>query len=224
MKLKQLKTNWDNLLQSLKVDLLLGELIFNDLATAYSNSTRYYHNLQHIEQLLTVANLMKDEAKNFSVIELAIWFHDVIYDSQAQDNEVKSAAYAEQVLTSLEIDNCMIQSVKQLILKTQFHQTNLEDYDSQIFLDVDLSILGASQTEYQIYSQAIRQEYSWLSQASYYVGRIKVLESFLARSRIYYTEYLFNRLESQARFNLQQELQQLKFVFRKNIFNTYKIM
>lgn len=205
MKFKKLKAHWDNLLQSLKVDLLLGESIFNDLVTAYSNSTRYYHNLQHIQQLLTVANLMKDEAKNFPVIELAIWFHDVIYDSQAQDNEVKSAAYAEQVLTSLEIDDLTIQSVKQLILKTQSHQTDLEDYDSQIFLDADLSILGASQTKYQIYSQAIRQEYAWLSQSDYYLGRKKVLESFLARTRIYQTEYLFKQLENKARFNLQQE-------------------
>ncbi|AFZ36169.1 hypothetical protein Sta7437_2639 [Stanieria cyanosphaera PCC 7437] len=205
MKLEKLKDNWDNLLQSLKVDLFLAEPIFNDLVTAYSNSTRYYHNLQHIEQLLTVANLMKDEAKNFSVIELAIWFHDVIYDSQAQINEEKSAVYAEQVLTHLKIDDCIIQSVKQLILKTQTHQTNFEDYDSQIFLDADLSILGASQTEYQIYSQAIRQEYSWLPQADYCFGRKKVLASFLARTRVYHTEYFFNRLESQARFNLQQE-------------------
>jgi predicted metal-dependent HD superfamily phosphohydrolase len=206
MKLRQLKVKWDNLFQSLKINLLLDESIFNDLVNAYSDPTRYYHNLQHIEQLLTVANLMREQASNFPVIELAIWFHDVIYDSQAQDNEVKSAAYAEQVLTRLEIDNWIIQSVKQLILQTQIHQTTSEDFDSQFFLDADLSILGANQTEYQIYSQAIRQEYAWLSKADYYLGRKKILESFLARTRIYQTEYFFNHLEDQARANLQQEL------------------
>ena len=97
---------------------------------------------------------------NFSAIQLAAWFHDVIYEPQSKDNEEKSSMYASQALTQLNLPIDTIKLVQNLILNTKHHQPLSTDIHSQIFLDADLAILGASQLDYRAYSQEIRQEYA----------------------------------------------------------------
>jgi predicted metal-dependent HD superfamily phosphohydrolase len=45
---------------------------------------------------------------------------------------------------------------------------------------------------------------------AYQTGRIRVLESFLQRDRLYYTDLLFDELESIARTNMINEIRLLK--------------
>ena len=91
-------------------------------------------------------------------------------------------------------------------MATKGHQIDPNDADLGIFLDADLAILGTSPTEYQAYARSIRQEYRWVADADYRAGRTQVLASFLQRDRLYFTDLLFNELESIARFNIQQEI------------------
>jgi len=55
-------------------------------------------------------------------------------------------------------------------------------------------------------AQAIWQEYSWVPEASYKAGRMQVLQAFLQRKRIYWTELAYAALEGQARENMQREI------------------
>ena len=59
------------------------------------------------------------------------------------------------------------------------------------------------------YARTIRQEYAWVSEADYRVGRRRVLERSLARPRLYLTEALFSTLEQPARDNLRREIESL---------------
>ena len=77
-------------------------------------------------------------------------------------------------------------------------------------MDADLAIIGADPARYQAYQHAIRREYSWVADTVYQAGRIQVLESFLDRDRLYYTDLLFDELESIALYNIQQEITFLK--------------
>ncbi|HEY9652182.1 MAG TPA: hypothetical protein V6C95_16075 [Coleofasciculaceae cyanobacterium] len=197
------------MLQPFEVDSKVKRKVFLALVTAYSSSTRYYHNLDHIQQILETVEQMRSQAVNFPAIQLAAWFHDVIYDSRANDNEEQSAAYAETSLKALKLPITLIASVKFLILNTKTHQAQLDNIDSQILLDADLAILGASESNYKNYTQAIRQEYSWLPDEAFRTGRQQVLQNFLQRNRIYLTELLFLRLEEKARGNMQAELMDL---------------
>ena len=209
LKKELLKQNWFGLLDKLQGNLSLSKTVFDELITAHTNSARYYHNLNHVWHLLTLANSIEAIAKYPSAIELAAWFHDYVYDPQAKDNEVKSAMYAEETLTKLNIDSNLIDLVKQIILSTQKHQPLLDSIDNLLFLDLDLSILGASGDRYWQYAADIRKEYSWLGDRDYQLGRKQVLTSFLARGRIYYTDYFYQRLEHQARDNLVKEIESL---------------
>jgi predicted metal-dependent HD superfamily phosphohydrolase len=191
--------------------------LFQLLTTAYTAPNRHYHNLEHIHHLLDLIERFLLINNNCLVplqdpisVSLAAWFHDFVYDPQASDNELQSAKAAIELLTNMGESIDRVDRVQQLILATKGHQIDPNDADLCIFLDADLAILGADPIQYQVYWRSIRSEYSWVSDEDYQSGRIRVLESFLQRDRLYYTDLLFDELESNARFNMQQEITMLK--------------
>lgn len=182
---------------------------FAQLAHHYRAPDRYYHNLHHLADMLDWLLRMLILAPRLDVLGLAVFFHDVIYDSQARDNEEQSAAYAAVAMRTLGLPEPMIGEVQRLILLTKQHQTTADDSNGQILLDADLAILGACKARYQVYRQAIRQEYWWVPDAAYRAGRVQALQRFLQRDRIYATESLFHRREQRARRNLEREIREL---------------
>jgi predicted metal-dependent HD superfamily phosphohydrolase len=203
--LLDLKSEWQKLFSPFKVESALSKNIFFEIVAAYSSNERYYHNLSHIQQTLKIANMLKPFADNFPAIQMALWFHDFVYDPKAKDNEEKSAEYAFVSLSNLQIPQTIITYVVNMILNTKNHDASSEDIDSQILIDSDLSILGSESSEYKAYAHAIRQEYSWVSDTEYQIGRTKVLQNFLERERIYFTEVAFQQMETKARDNLKAE-------------------
>ena len=79
-----------------------------------------------------------------------------------------------------------------------------------IFLDLDLSILGAPECEYKKYAKQIRREYGQYPLETYCRGRVDVLKSFLERERMYFSDYFYGKYEERARENIQQEIQSLQ--------------
>ncbi|MEM9509882.1 MAG: hypothetical protein AAGA16_19730 [Cyanobacteria bacterium P01_E01_bin.35] len=205
----QLRSSWFNLLEKFQADTNLGESVFADLIKAYSDTKRHYHNLHHLQHILDSLTEVQELIVNFPALQLCAWFHDYIYNPQAIDNEMESAIAVERILSKLRVNFDTLRLVQQIILSTRKHEPFLEATDNLIFLDVDLSILGTSPDKYLAYSQAIRQEYSHLSDRDYQVGRKQILTQFLARDRIYYTDYFYQQLESNARKNLQTEINSL---------------
>ena len=202
----QLRSSWLNTLEQLQIDPNSGESIFANLIKVYSDTARHYHNLHHLQHILNSLVEVKELIVNFPALGLCAWFHDYVYDPQAIDNEMESAIAAEKILSRLKINFDTVRLVQQIILSTRKHEPFLQETDNLVFLDVDLSILGTSPDRYLVYSQAIRKEYSHLSDRDYQEGRKEVLTQFLARKRIYYTDYFYQRLESTARKNLQTEI------------------
>jgi predicted metal-dependent HD superfamily phosphohydrolase len=190
------------------------ERLFNLLIAAYTQPDRHYHNLEHIHHLLTIIdrfdredNQQLDRLKDPSLVILAAWFHDFVYDPQAADNEARSAKAAKELLSNLGMSfDLDLDRIARLILATQGHQIDPDDADLCIFLDADLVILGADPVRYKAYMRSIRREYDWVEDANYRTGRSRVLKSFLARDRLYYTDILFDELEATARVNIQQEI------------------
>lgn len=210
-------SKWQSLLLPFEVEPTVSQTVFLDLTVAYASSVRFYHNLAHILQVLEKGEIMRSHSQNFPALQFAAWFHDIIYDPKAKDNEEKSADYAANALAKLGIPATTIDIVKKLILATKTHQVIENDIDTEIILDADLSILGASALEYRTYARHIRQEYSWLSDAEYRQGRKQVLQSFLQRQTIYQTPQMLAELELKARQNIQEEIKFLSEVNFKKI-------
>ncbi|MEH2235050.1 HD domain-containing protein [Nostoc sp.] len=202
-------SNWQHTLQPFGVDQVAAEKAFNRLVAAYSTPGRYYHTLKHIDHVLGTIEILQGYTNNLAAVQLAAWFHDVVYDTEAQDNEERSADYAFELLSNLGIPESTITTITHLILNTKDHQAGVDDYDSQVLLDADLAILATNLVEYPEYAHAIRQEYGWVAEADYITGRRQVLERFLQRSRIYSTPLMLEFAEPSARGNIQREIQSL---------------
>lgn len=205
--ISNLQTDWQNILEKYCQDETKIDEIFQILVEKYSEKHRSYHNLSHINYLLEEAK--KIEFEDSDAIFLTTWFHDAIYEPKKSDNELESAKLAVKLLNEISFPIDRITKIEQIILATRTHSAENLDEDGKIFLDLDLSILGTSKEIYQNYSRAIRQEYSHVWDFLYRRGRKKVLENFLRRERIYFSESLRERFEQPARLNLANEIKEL---------------
>ncbi|MDX8537353.1 hypothetical protein RFM23_06920 [Mesorhizobium abyssinicae] len=194
-------------------EALIDEALRNELSSLYRAPDRHYHGLAHIEAMLALAGEYKALLHDPVAVDAAIWFHDAIYDSQAKDNEAKSAALAEQKLAG-RTDAVRLGRIAAMILATATHElpsSGDADFirDTALLLDMDLAILGAAPGTFDTYEQAVRQEYQWVEETMWRAGRGAVLKSFLARPHIFHTDEFRQRFEPQARQNLARSLQAL---------------
>ncbi len=183
-----------------------SEAVFADLAEMYAGEGRFYHTLAHVGQVLAGVRMLRAQAENLPVVQLAAWFHDVVYDPRAAGNEARSAAYAQAVLGGAGVSPVVLQEVGVLILATEAHAAAPGARDCRVLLDADLAILGAPQPVYGVYAAAIRREYGWAPDDAYRAGRTRILDQFLLRERIFFTPAMYAALETQARANLQNEI------------------
>ena len=147
-------------------------------------------------------------AADLLAVELAIWFHDAVYDPQAADNEARSAGLARDWMGKCGAAAALTDAVGQLILATKSHDATLHA-DAPLLVDVDLSILGQPPDRFWEYERQIRDEYSWVDKGMSAARRAEILQRFLARARIYHTALFFHRLETQARTNRRASVQPL---------------
>lgn len=172
------------------------------LTEQYRQPFRHYHDLAHIAQMFEMAKYAKVNLTEAQI--LAIWFHDAIYDPQALDNEDRSAEEARIRLKD-QVSPETLDKVVRMIMDTKTHEASIPE--SQVFLDLDLSILGSHRQSYAAYIQLIRKEYKWLPYEKYKEARRSVLEKFLKKAkakRLFYT--LGEVLNEPARENLQWEI------------------
>ncbi|MBD2439066.1 hypothetical protein [Nostoc sp. FACHB-110] len=209
--LNTLLSRWQKTLQTFAVDKLAAEQAFVKLVAAYSTPERHYHTLQHVEHVLNTVDVLQGYTRNLSAVQLAAWFHDVVYDNQAEDNEEKSADYACELLSDLSLPQSAIATITRLILDTKHHQATVNDEDTYVLLDADLAILAANPGQYKEYTDSIRQEYAWVSEADYIQSRTQFLKKLLQRRYIYFTPLMWEFAEPAARANLQHEIQNLVY-------------
>ena len=204
-----LHAQWISLTSKYAPDRALIESLFDSVVERYSASERAYHNLSHIQSLLALSESLLDKVQNRDAFYFAVWFHDVIYDTKSSDNEEKSAGFAAEALAGLGISEQTITTTREMILATKHHRADDLSWDMKAFLDLDTSILGAPEDVYKEYSGAIRREYSWVPDFLYRKGRMKVLNDFLGRERIYNTVEFSAKYEAQARHNIAEEIRTL---------------
>ena len=197
---------WHRLTAPFVPDAGLREGQFQALAAAYQAPSRHYHILQHIDNLLK--RLDATALQDAPVVELAVWFHDAVYNALKSDNEARSAALALGFLQASTLAPARQQRVAFLIERTHDHTQPqpLKDFDLLCFLDADLSILGAPEIDYWEYARQVRQEYRRVPDLLYRPGRRKVLAKLLAAPVLYHTPALRQELGARARHNLQAEL------------------
>ena len=198
----------ENLTKALQdIGLRPKRCLFDELASAYGQSHRAYHNADHVTECLAALRKHRHLAERPAEVEVAIWFHDAVYETRRPDNEEASARWARNYLEHEGAEESTIDRIEQLILATKSHVA--ESADAEILLDIDLGVLGQEPQVFEAYDENIRREYDWVPEEAYRAGRRAILQGFLARSHIYCTDDFRRAFEAQARRNLQRKLAEL---------------
>jgi predicted metal-dependent HD superfamily phosphohydrolase len=184
-----------------------SEEFFLQMERRYSEPHRAYHNARHIDECLREFDFVRGQAMNPTALELAIWFHDVIYDPRALDNEEQSARFAKGCLKKA--NSALADQVSKLILTTESHRAGSIE-DAGLLIDIDLSILGKSDERFAQFEAGIEKEYAWVPREAYREKRAEILGGFLNRERIFATESFHNRYEATARRNIAKLIAELR--------------
>ncbi len=179
---------------------------FTELSARYSESHRKYHTLQHLAECFALYDSITTVPKNEPAVELAIWFHDAVYNTSATDNEEASALLARRTLVDAGLPLPTNDLVFQLILATRHLASDCSTVEEMVLLDVDLSILGASPCRFAEFESQIRTEYHWVPENQFREGRAAILKRFLARPSIYQLPQVRDELEQRARQNLMSAI------------------
>lgn len=198
---------WTALMTSFGVDA--NPEMFERITKAYAETHRHYHTAAHIDACLREFDSVRSLAQSGSEVEAALWFHDVIYDTRASNNELQSAEMASRFLTSAGVSAAICSRVHSHILSTAHKGKPVAD-DARLVVDIDLSILGQDEQVYDQFERSVREEYKWVPWFLFRRKRIEILRSFLDRESIYGTERFRQRYESAARSNLERATRRLE--------------
>lgn len=195
------------LMQRVGIDRVAAGELWAAVRGRYAEPARRYHTLEHLRHCLAQADLAAERMPDPDTVRLAIWFHDVVYEPAAADNEARSAAYARDVLAS-RLPAARVDDVERLVLVTRYGEVPRREDEAWI-IDIDYSSFALPWDEFLRDSQAVRAERPDLSDADFAVQQSRFLESLLQRPFLYHTGFFRERCEAAARENIRRYLEML---------------
>jgi len=151
----------------------------------YSEPQRFYHNWNHILDMVEKAIKLGNEYKGINLL-LAILFHDIVYIPTKDDNEFQSA-----FLFLTYYPYCTL--ISQAILDTKYHIAKDNCPVSELLCELDMSILYDDMEAFMKYEKGIRLEYFFVPIETYKKNRIKFLkDNKVSEDKIEYIKNLYN--------------------------------
>lgn len=175
------------------------EAIWIALDRHYDEPHRHYHNQDHLLHCLCEFDAVRDRLQRPDEVEMAIWFHDVIYAPMGRENEANSVRFFEEVSCN-HMRSEFVASVGDLIMVTT-HRDPPESADQKYICDIDMSSFGTTWERFLTDSKNLKRE-SPAPDAEFYAGKCRFLRAILNRPRIFLTDYFYARYERQARGNI----------------------
>ncbi|MBP0493681.1 HD domain-containing protein [Pararoseomonas indoligenes] len=181
------------------------------LRTRLAEPHRVYHAQSHVDSMLRGMAALPGPLAHAAAMELAIWYHDAIYEPAARDNEARSAALLRADLSGL-VHPQVMGIAAEMIRLTATHDLppDLPEnwrHDVALFLDLDLAILGAATADYDAYERGIAAEYEPIhGRDAYRTGRAAFLRTLLDRPRLFHSDRFHAALDEKARANIRRAL------------------
>ena len=179
--------------------------VHQQLIDSYNEPQRVYHTLKHIEHCLTHLDGINVQLENPVAVELAIWFHDVIYAPGAADNEQLSADLFMEI-TQGRFDDSLRNIVYQHIMATLHDGSELDNNDTKFMVDIDLSSFALPWPEFSRDSDNLRKEMSYLSDEDFYRKQSAFQQNLMDQPRFFKSDYFYDNYEERARQNLTELL------------------
>lgn len=242
-----LKNRWDDLVRataasSSEVTTTTDEW-FQKIYEKHVESGRHYHTVIHLWEMFELLDIVMGciqhsasshySQKWYVPIAWSVFFHDSIYDPKSNRNEKDSSdLFREFVQTEnvVSMDGITYETVITMILATEKHEVisaiEVETHDpefvakQELFLDIDMSVLGKKTNAYLTYAGLIRKEYEFVSHDVYCRKRAEILENFLNGNSttnetpepkyVYITDAFRTAFENRAKENLRNEIDLLR--------------
>ena len=176
--------------------------VFDELDALYREPHRRYHTAAHIVHCLRLFDLAADRMDGPEAVEMALWFHDAIYDVPTEKNELRSAELFAARAGGRGSERFR-SKVHRLIMATT-HREPPATLDESFMVDIDLSSFGLPWEEFLRDSVAVREEFPHVPDAEFYPRQRKFVESLAARPAFYFTEFFRDRYEARARENVER--------------------
>ena len=176
--------------------------VFDEIETLYGEPHRKYHTAAHIEHCLRMFDVAADRMDDPDAVEMALWFHDAIYDVPARENELRSAELFAARAAGRGSERFRA-DVHALIMATT-HLDPPATLDEAFIVDIDLSSFGRPWEEFMDDSRAVRAELAHVPDVEFYPRQRKFLESLAARPVFCFTEFFRDRHEARARANIER--------------------
>jgi predicted metal-dependent HD superfamily phosphohydrolase len=181
-------------------------VLFNKITILYSDPCRHYHTLEHIQDLLIK---LEENQKalmlwpnEINALELAIWYHDAIYEPHKKNNELQSAIFFHDEIT--QYTGTGYELVENLIMSTNM-ELKSKNYLEHIMRDLDMSILGAEKSKYNQYKEGVRKEYEPIyGKGKYRSGRMNFLKQLMDND-IFQIQLFRDKYEDRAKYNVEHE-------------------
>lgn len=157
----------------------IKEEFISDLYNKWNASNRYYHNIDHLTDI--IKNIEKDSFFEFlniyekRALLLAAFFHDAIYEPRKIDNEDSSIKYFKLAYKHQD-DTKTINVVSDLIEITKYRKKPTEKLQ-KIFWDADNIGFVRGYDNLLKNESLIRKEFLYLPIIEYKEKRIKFLET-----------------------------------------------
>jgi len=187
-----------------------GQALYDQIVRAYGSPNRRYHTLDHIEHCVRQLELAQRqlgasaglEEGGVDGVEFGIWYHDIVYVPEADDNEAQSAELFSGLAADV-LSPDMVDRVHRIIMAT-LHLAKPQQADEQLMVDIDLSSFGMEWDHFRRDSIAVRTEMGHQSEAEFSLGQGQFLNNLLARDSVYCTELFQDLYEARARANIGQ--------------------
>ena len=184
-----------------------AEAVFDEVARLYSDASRHYHTPEHVAHCLRQFDAASPYMDEPDAVELALWFHDVIYDIHADDNELRSAQLFDR-LAGASMPPELKKLVHELIMVTT-HDGLPRTADERFMVDIDLSSFGLPWEEFLRDSAAVRAEFGDMPDDAFYPRQREFMRKLLSRPSFCFTDFFRARHEDQARENIRRTIENI---------------
>jgi predicted metal-dependent HD superfamily phosphohydrolase len=178
-----------------------GAPLFDEIAAHYGGPERTYHTLGHVDDCLARLDTVAALVGNRDAVEVALWFHDVLCDAGANDNEARSSRWYLERSTGA-TPRFRI-AVCRMILASKHAVPAVRD-DARYMVDIDLAGFGHPWLEFRRTTDLVRGEFPHKSDVEFARGLAPFMRSLVARDSLYATDFFRERCEATARRNVAQ--------------------
>lgn len=174
----------------------------------YSEPGRHYHNLNHVGYCLGQLDGVREQLHDADAAELALWFHDAVYETGADDNELRSALLFDRHL-GIHLPSGRADRIHARIMAT-VHPSGAVERDAQFVADIDLSGLALSREAFRRDTEDLRRERHHLTDSQFELGTVGFFRKLMAGPSIFLTDHFRANYEQPALRNIVELINEME--------------